>query len=53
MATGAAGDGTRATPAEHARDLAGAARLLGATDEDAPAAIRHALATAEAPRPLP
>ncbi|MFF2642892.1 GntR family transcriptional regulator [Streptomyces niveus] len=44
-AAGAADEGTRATLAEHARDYAGAARLLGASDEDALAAIRHALAT--------
>ncbi|MFC8079264.1 GntR family transcriptional regulator [Streptomyces sp. NPDC057307] len=52
-AAGAAGDEARATLAEHAHDFARAARLLDATDEDALAAIRHALATAEAPRPLP
>lgn len=51
-AAGAADEDTRATLAERARDFASAARLLGATDEDALAAIRHALATAE-PRPLP
>ncbi|MEU9747617.1 MULTISPECIES: GntR family transcriptional regulator [Streptomyces] len=44
-AAGAAGEDARATLAEHARDYAGAARLLGASDEDALAAIRHALAT--------
>ncbi|MEV8405761.1 GntR family transcriptional regulator [Streptomyces niveus] len=44
-AAGAADEDTRATLAEHARDYAGAARLLGASDEDALAAIRHALAT--------
>lgn len=46
---GAAGDDARATLAGHARDFASAARLLGATDEDALAAIRHALATAKTP----
>jgi GntR family transcriptional regulator len=44
-AAGAADEDTRATLAEHARHYAGAARLLGASDEDALAAIRHALAT--------
>ncbi|WP_329381334.1 GntR family transcriptional regulator [Streptomyces sp. NBC_01716] len=48
-APGAADGDVRATLAGHARDFAAAARLLGATDEDALAAIRHALATAEAP----
>lgn len=51
-APGAADDDARATLTGHARDFARAARLLGATDEDALAAIRHALATEEPP-PLP
>lgn len=52
-AAGAADDDARAGLAAHARDFASAARLLGATDEDALAAIRHALATGERTRPLP
>ncbi|MET9553927.1 GntR family transcriptional regulator [Streptomyces sp. NPDC006645] len=52
-AAGVADDGARATLAGHARDFVSAARLLGATDEGALAAVRHALAAGEPPRPLP
>lgn len=53
VAAGAAGSAdhdARTMLAERARDFATAVRLLGATDEDALAAIRHALATGEGPR---
>ncbi|MEU0695275.1 GntR family transcriptional regulator [Streptomyces niveus] len=51
-ATGAVDDNARAALAERAREFATAARLLGAGDEEALAAIRHALASGDRPRDL-
>ncbi|MFD3922547.1 GntR family transcriptional regulator [Streptomyces sp. NPDC058595] len=48
-AAGAVDDNARAVLAERAREFATAALLLGTTDEDALAAVRHALATARTP----
>ncbi|TXL90831.1 GntR family transcriptional regulator [Streptomyces sp. IB2014 016-6] len=46
-AAGAVDDHARAKLAERARDFVTAARLLGTSDEDALAAVRHALASGE------
>ncbi|MFD6992640.1 GntR family transcriptional regulator [Streptomyces sp. NPDC059943] len=48
-AAGAVGDAARAKLAERARDFATAARLLGTSDEEALAAVRHALASGDGP----
>ncbi|MFE3250160.1 GntR family transcriptional regulator [Streptomyces sp. NPDC059209] len=48
-AAGAVDDNARAVLAERAREFATAARLLGTSDEEALAAVRHALASGDGP----
>lgn len=48
-AVGAVDDNARAVLAERAREFATAARLLGTSDEEALAAVRHALASGDGP----